>query len=37
MMVRKQVLCEERTRQVPAQFSWVDPGCGGMGRVSMAA
>ncbi|MFZ4397400.1 MAG: hypothetical protein ACOYOU_17445 [Kiritimatiellia bacterium] len=24
MMVRKQVLCEERTRQVPAQFSWVD-------------
>jgi hypothetical protein len=24
MMVRKQVVCEERTRQVPAQFSWVD-------------
>ena len=24
MMVRKQVLCEERTRQVPEQFSWVD-------------
>lgn len=24
MMVRKQVVCEERTRQVPVQFSWVD-------------
>jgi hypothetical protein len=24
MMTRKQVLCEERTRQVPPQFSWVD-------------
>jgi hypothetical protein len=24
MQTRKQVLCEERTRQVPAQFSWVD-------------
>ena len=24
MMVRKQVLCEERTRLVPLQFSWVD-------------
>ena len=24
MITRKQVLCEERTRQVPAQFSWVD-------------
>jgi hypothetical protein len=24
MMVHKQVLCEERTRQVPEQFSWVD-------------
>jgi len=24
MHTRKQVLCEERTRQVPAQFSWVD-------------
>lgn len=24
MITRKHVLCEERTRQVPAQFSWVD-------------
>jgi hypothetical protein len=24
MEVRKQVLCGERTRRVPAQFSWVD-------------
>jgi hypothetical protein len=24
MNTRKQVLCEERTRRVPAQFSWVD-------------
>ena len=24
MITRKQVLCEERTRQVPPQFSWVD-------------
>ncbi|MEO5368238.1 MAG: hypothetical protein H7831_18165 [Magnetococcus sp. WYHC-3] len=24
MMTRKHVLCEERTRQVPPQFSWVD-------------
>jgi hypothetical protein len=24
MMTRKQVLCEERVRQVPRQFSWVD-------------
>jgi hypothetical protein len=24
MMVRKQVLCEERRRQVPEQYSWVD-------------
>jgi hypothetical protein len=23
-MMRKHVLCEERTRQVPPQFSWVD-------------
>jgi hypothetical protein len=24
MMTRKQVLCEERVRRVPPQFSWVD-------------
>ena len=24
MMTRKHVLCAERTRQVPAQFNWVD-------------
>jgi len=24
MMTRKQVLCEERVRRVPRQFSWVD-------------
>lgn len=24
MTTRKHVLCEERTRQVPAQFNWVD-------------
>ena len=24
MVTRKQVLCEERTRRVPRQFSWVD-------------